>query len=168
MHCFHCCSKIEGNVLRLPYKHCRISDVYSYYGYFCSFECMRTYNLEQNDSFVSKRFALITQLYFQLYGPSTKIRFAPQKTDLDIFGGKMNIEEFRKGFGSAPVIDNMCPVESTCVPDEQCADSYQKQLSTYKPTPVNNDPIKLQRSKPLKNSQYTLENTMGLFKNGTE
>ena len=29
--------------------------------------------------------------------------------------------------------------------------------------PVTNEPIKLQRAKPLKNSQNTLEVTMGLF-----
>tara|TARA_B100001093_G_scaffold495868_1_gene540840 strand:- start:21052 stop:21498 length:447 start_codon:yes stop_codon:yes gene_type:complete len=139
---------------------------YRYFGYFCSFECMRTYNLELNDSFVHKRFNLISQLNYALNG-DTKCYFAPQKRTLLIFGGTKSIDEFRKDFFSAPHMELEFPLEDK---EESILESVNDSgvISEYKPKPVVNEPIKLKRVKPLKNSQNTLEQTMGIFKSNYE
>lgn len=123
---------------------------------------MKTYNLDMNDSFVHKRDMLVSRLYSSLSGDvAGQVAFAPPRDRLRIFGGSLGIEEFRSTFTKTPYMD----IGATA-PEPQQADQQvkERQPYEYRSAPVTNEPIKLKRSKPLKNSQNTLEASMGLFK----
>ena len=74
----------------------------------------------------------------------------------------MDIETFRKSFSQTPFMELEKPIEMSISTTNVKLE--EKPTYDYKSTPVTNEPIKLKRSKPLKNSQNTLEMTMGLFK----
>lgn len=160
MYCYHCCHRIDGEIVRLPLS-CEKGQ-YQYYGYFCSFECMKTYNLDMNDSFVHKRDVLVSRLYSSLSGNiARQVAFAPPRDRLKIFGGSLEIEEFRGTFTKTPYMD-IGSIEPK--PQQVDHQTKERQPYEYRSAPVTNEPIKLKRSKPLKNSQNTLEASMGLFK----
>ena len=124
---------------------------------------MKTYNLDMNDSFVHKRNTLISALHRELTGSTDhRICFAPPKRMLSIFGGNMDIHTFRSSFSQTPHMELVNPIEAQIPARDMNVD--EKPSYDYKSAPVSNEPIKLKRSKPLKNSQNTLENTMGLFR----
>jgi hypothetical protein len=155
--CYYCCHNIDGDVFKLPIQYNRETNTYTFYGCFCSYECMKTYNLELNDSFTNKRFMYITSICRGGNNSYNNISFAPSKTNLKIFGGKMTIEEFRKGFTKHNnTISNIDTGVSNDIHIQNCIQYQVKE--------VKNEPVRLKRSKPLKNSQNTLENTMGIFK----
>lgn len=147
-------------MLQLPQKYDPVKNSFTFFGCFCSFECMKTYNLELNDSFTYKRFAYISILAESTFGTKSTIMFAPNKHNLAMFGGTMSIEEFRKN--SKPLPSGYTHSCETVVHTE-CAPVEKNVVASYNPTPVSNEPLKLQRNKPLKNTQNTLEKTMGLF-----
>jgi hypothetical protein len=61
-------------------------------GHFCSLECAAAYNfLEMNDSNCWERYSLLHYVYNIDY----KIKVAPSRILLNIFGGPLNIEEYR-------------------------------------------------------------------------
>ena len=165
LYCYHCCHKIEGKTLGLPYERCQ-DGKYKCSGNFCSFPCMKTYSLELNDSYKNERFTLIGQMFYESTG-TWKCQFAPRREQLKIFGGTLNIENFRKQSNSTPVPKLMPPMEPVTIifdKHENFSLNKKQEDDIVKNTPATNEPIKLQRAKPLKNSQNTLEVTMGLFR----
>lgn len=61
-------------------------------GHFCSLECAAAYNfLEMNDSNCWERYSLLHYVYNIDY----KIKVAPSRILLNIFGGPLNIDEYR-------------------------------------------------------------------------
>ena len=71
-----------------------ISNTFYLYGCFCSPECAAAYNFNQYSSDeVWEYTRLLNLLYKDLY--KEKIKLAPPRNSLDIFGGHMNIQEFR-------------------------------------------------------------------------
>lgn len=61
-------------------------------GHFCSLECAAAYNfLEMNDSNCWERYSLLHYIYNIDY----KIKVAPSRILLNIFGGPLNIDEYR-------------------------------------------------------------------------
>ena len=162
--CYHCCHQIEGKPLGLPYKKLE-NEKYKCSGQFCSFPCMKTYSLELNDSYKNERFTLIGQMFYESTG-NTGCQFAPRREQLKIFGGNLSIKEFRIKSQDTPIPKLIPPMEHvTIIFDKHENFSLNKKQKEELVTNahVTNEPIKLQRAKPLKNSQNTLEVTMGLF-----
>jgi len=132
-------------------------------GNFCSIPCMKTYNLELNDSYKNRRFMLINSLSLKTHG-TIENSFAPRKECLDCFGGNLSICDFRKLSSDTPSIKTVYPMKIIKSAIE--SDFTLIRGKTISETNnVVNDPIKLERNKPLRNNQNTLETTMGLFKN---
>ena len=159
LNCFHCCHTITGNVEHLPISYDRETNKFTFFGNFCSYECMKTYNLELNDSFTNKRFMYISMLFKENKNINS-VKFAHSRTKLKEYGGHLSIEEFREGFAKT----NNSNVDNTAT--DSLNDINIQSCIQYQPNVVKNQPVKLKRSKPLKNSQNTLENTMGIFKTG--
>lgn len=159
--CFYCCHEIQGKSLKLPQSYDDVKDEFVLFGHFCSFECMKTYNLELNDSFIYKRFTFIGMLAEKVMKSKSQINFAPNKFMLKRFGGPLTIEEFRKNAKDIPYGYDDSFMRNNTTATINTSDSSI--VSSYNPVPVSNEPLKLQRSKPLKNKQNTLEMTMGLF-----
>ena len=130
-------------------------------GNFCSIACMKTYNLALNDSFKNKRFMCINSLANKVHGTMLN-EFAPRKEELAVFGGKLSIDEFRKYTKkhiSIKTIPPMKIVKHNIESDFTLIRGNTKNNSTID----TESTVKLERKKPLNNSQNTLELTMGIF-----
>ena len=95
--CYHCCHPCNTkSPLQIPRKYDPTSDSYLVEGYFCSWECMKTWNAEQNDSITNIRFSLIQEVYQKQFGIPANIKFSPRKHNLKCFGGNLTHENFKK------------------------------------------------------------------------
>ena len=93
--CFWCCHTFSSEVCYLPlYKQ---NKEYFVYGTFCSPQCAAAYNF--NDIILLKnpqdRYSLLHSLYFDRFH-GEKIKLAPSRLSLSMFGGNLSIEEFRE------------------------------------------------------------------------
>ena len=94
--CYHCCHSCPKVPLQLPWKYDVNNDTFLVEGFFCSWECMKSYNLQLNDFLKNNRFELIQLMYKKYTGNNDLISFAPKRDQLELFGGSMTIQEFRK------------------------------------------------------------------------
>ena len=98
----------------------------------------------------------------RMYNQSGHVKPAPSRYSLDVFGGNMTIEEFRrnqtidtvekKEIVSKPYKDNMIPFVSNT-----------KKMDEIKNANSNNNALKLKRNKPLKRNHNNLESALGLI-----
>jgi len=95
MKCWNCCDQIH-NMVGIPLRY--DNNVFHCYGDFCSFECCGRYiidNYHNNDLF--NKFSLLNTLYNQTYNTINKtIQIAPSRLLLQLFGGPLSIEEYKK------------------------------------------------------------------------
>ena len=96
IHCWWCCHVSSEKLFNMPFDF--IYGKYQSFGYFCSFSCMKAYNLKENDTFVTKRLALINQLLRECNDKDITHNIAPPRECLKIFGGTMSIDDFRGNF----------------------------------------------------------------------
>ena len=98
--CWWCCHKFECCPCTMPTKYDSLRKRFSFVGLFCSWNCTKAYNLDKNDQKKYERSGLITLLIQQMYGivEAISIKSAPQRQCLKMFGGYMNIDEFRDNF----------------------------------------------------------------------
>lgn len=169
--CYHCVHKFKGKPLSLPVQYDENKDTFKVTGNFCSWGCMKRYNFDLQDSKVNYRNNLIFLLYTKLTNQVKPIVDAPPKLALKIFGGKMNIDDFRKISK-----DNDCKYEilhNPLIPINPLIDKHinfayvstsdaEKSFDTFN-TQVKDDPLKMKRTKASKNEQNTLEQTMGII-----
>ena len=137
---------------------------------FCSWECMKRYNIDSNSSNLHMISTLIQKFYEYITSSTDSIQIAPPKCMLKDFGGKMSIKEFRNNNKNIlyntheyPVIvDNVC-VEKvdnfSWIKEESAKDSYDNHLLQ------SNIPVSkvLKRPKGTTNKK-SLENAMGLLR----
>ena len=100
LHCWWCCHKFDTSPCTLPTNYDSYKKKYTFVGVFCSWNCTKSYNIEKNDYKKAERSGLITLLVKQLYGMSESIliKSAPPRQCLKMFGGYMDISEFRDNF----------------------------------------------------------------------
>lgn len=94
--CFWCCSSFNWASCVLPISYDAYKNVYTCEGNFCSPECALAYLYKENASETTKwnRHSLLRHLYTKLY--STKdLSPAPPRTLLRMFGGPLDIEQYR-------------------------------------------------------------------------
>jgi hypothetical protein len=139
-------------------------------GHFCSFNCAKSYNLQNNDNLVWRRCSLLNLLYFQTYSEHKDIIPAPSWLVLNDYGGALTIEQFRNNFifNNKEYIVLHPPLISRQM---QIEESYK--LNTNQTVSINNlnkiyseldTEFQLRRAKPIISSQLNLETTMGLTK----
>ena len=95
--CWWCCNQFECSPCTLPFKYDSLRKRFSFVGVFCSWNCVKAYNLDKNDQKKYERSELITLLVKQLYSiyDALIIKTAPPRQCLKMFGGYMSIDEFR-------------------------------------------------------------------------
>jgi hypothetical protein len=100
--CWWCCHTFDTSPCTLPLKYDSLRKRYTFTGLFCSWNCTKAYNFYKNDHKKFERSQLISLLVKQLYGITNclNIKTAPYRECLKMFGGYMNIDEFRNGFAS--------------------------------------------------------------------
>jgi hypothetical protein len=94
--CWWCCHQFEGEPIHCPVSLKR--DIYKVKGYFCSFSCCYTYvKSEQNQSRYSY---LVNYMFKDMTGKKgtiiDNVKPAPPRETLKIFGGFLDITEFRQ------------------------------------------------------------------------
>lgn len=65
------------------------------YGCFCSFNCAASYIFDKKKHNMWEEYSLLNLLYYKIYNKKIKIKLAPDRDVLNIFGGVLDIEQFR-------------------------------------------------------------------------
>lgn len=137
-------------------------------GNFCSWECMKAYNIESNDNFIWQRETLINLMYYFTYGQYKDIKIAPSWLTLEDFGGNLSINSFRKNFEvinndylvlHPPLISRQLQIEESYKKISNNKVIVNKLDNLIFENPVN---LILKRNKPIETTQINLEKSMGL------
>ena len=177
-YCFWCCHPFDSVPCVIPSD---IKETIWYvYGNFCSPECSVAYLFhERLDSNVQwERYAMLNSLYSKdaevVGGSSTGVRSAPKREVLRIFGGSMDIREFRAILHEKKLrLDVLTPPMVSIIQtmDTKPIDFYDQSLrNVFVPTEARrlNAPgaqgLRLRRSKPIAGKESTLEFVMNIQK----
>jgi len=164
--CWWCKYKFNTPNLCLPEQY--FDSTFYCIGNFCSWECIKAYNIDINDNLIWKRESLINLMYYYTYGVFKEIKVAPSWLILEDFGGNLTINAFRKNFEifnieflllHPPLISRQFQIE----------ESYKKnQTNNLVVNKIdklmfgNQDNLLLKRNKPIETTQINLEKSMGL------
>ena len=168
--CYNCCHKFTSQPISMPFLFSNNMFFVKYV--FCSWECMKRYNLDCNNSNMNVVFSLIQKFYQHVNGKTDLITIAPPKFVLKDFGGKMSIKEFRNhnkeiiyNIIEYPIIVNNPTVQKidnfSWIKEDSAKDSYQNH--TIKQNIENQNQVVLHRPVGSK-SKSSLENSMGLLR----
>lgn len=99
--CLHCCHGFSGVPVPLPYDYSEERNEYSVsYGVFCSFSCAKGYAIEHPSHNSPNQMLYLQQLARNFYGITGPITPAPPRSRLKVFGGDLDIVEFRRLSGN--------------------------------------------------------------------
>jgi hypothetical protein len=96
--CFWCCHKFAWSPVVIPISYDAYKNIYTCEGHLCSPECALAYIYSDNkisDSTKWNRHSLLRTLYGDLYKDRT-LSPAPPRTLLRMFGGPLDIEQYRE------------------------------------------------------------------------
>lgn len=96
--CFWCCHKFHWTPVYSPISYDAYKNIYTCEGHFCSPECSLAYIYNDNrnsDSTKWNRHSLLRFLYADLY-KERMLSPAPPRTLLRMFGGPLDIEQYRE------------------------------------------------------------------------
>ena len=152
--CWNCCHNFTDIRHGLPLKY--KEGIFYTYGDFCSPECSLRYAYENfNDRFFE--ISPLVNLYNNVINNSIEsITMAPNKLLLKIFGGKLNIEEYRSKFKINDLYDIKLP---PILPIKHIDDIYEVNNNTHKGN------LKLFRKKELMSEKKSISNSMNLIFN---
>ena len=170
--CFWCCHQFEGRPCVIPIR--EEKGIYEVYGNFCCPECSLAYILEERDDSHVKweKISLLHRIYGASVSPNGgRIYPAPARNTLEMFGGTLSIESYRKTIRDGKVrIDIHLPpmISILATMDTKPIDFYETTIPKSF-VPLNNDRVqkveeglRLKRSKPLKDRESTLDAVMNL------
>lgn len=170
--CFWCCHSFNYQPVAIP-SHI-LDEVWHMYGNFCSPECATSYLFKERiDAHVQwERFALLNSLYSEdamvAAGSPVGIRPAPPREVLRMFGGSMDISEFRAAVHEKRLrIDVLTPPMVSIIQtmDTKPIDFYDQNLKNvfirndiqHKYNAPGAQGLRLRRSKPVKSRESTVE-----------
>jgi len=179
MYCFWCCHPFETRPIPLPVAYDDRTDRFKVIGNFCSWNCAKAYNITSNSYEWGHRCELLHMLYKRTEGSrATRIATALPKTRLKIFGGNLDIGDFRILSGDAkcerPVFarldyariqafDGSKPTAGSSITERTPPDAPSKMLTFDNLSTGKNETLKLKRSKPLPTkTSNILEKVLGL------
>lgn len=104
IYCFWCCHSFNNQPVFMP---CKLNkDVFNVKGVFCSFECCLSYMSSSPRYF--KNIHLLKYMYYLFTGKKfyrDTLKKSPERECLKIFGGPLDIIEFREGSCSYEVLE---------------------------------------------------------------
>lgn len=149
------------------------NNVFRVCGIFCSPECAAAYNFSDIHSGYDlwERYSLLNFLYRKVYNDNhIKIKLAPPKQSLKIFGGNLSIKDFRihnSNYNNIykiimPPIVSITPIQELSNIDNGYSSKTEKKIFMLEKEKImdNNPTLKLQRNKPFNTSKNTLEKCM--------
>lgn len=167
IHCWWCCHSFNGPPCCLPCNF--VNNTFHVIGIFCSPECAAAYNF--NDTNLGydlwERYSLLNFLYRKIYTINNiKIKLAPPKECLKIFGGNLSINEFRinnTNYNNTYKI--VMPPMISIIPTQEISEIDSGYSSTNKiylieKEKIDNNELKLKRSKPFNSQKNTLQKCM--------
>lgn len=186
VYCYWCCHPFSNVPCALPVRY--ESGKFYLMGCFCSFNCAAAYNFEYHTYNMWERYSLLNLLYKTMYQtPYIKIKIAPPKEILKIFGGFETIDNFRRNFLTLKAYDIVYPPMISIIPrieenifvrpfneNSMLFNSDDDGIYNSHSTPVSTVPtvktggtnagggLKLKRNKPLTNPNNTLESYMSI------
>ena len=165
--CLWDCHSFKNTPWGVPYKF--TNGKFQLFGNFCSANCVLSYILHfyHDDDALWEKVALLNLLNFKVYKEYTSIVPAFDKMGLKMFGGTLEIEEYRNITGTN---DKSYGVEfppcNTIIP--MLEEIYKKTNLNNTFIPVDktrmqaaNNELKLKRSKPVVNHKNTLDFCLG-------
>lgn len=166
--CYWCCHRFDNSPFGIPVNY--QNEQFNVFGCFCSLECAAAYNFKMNENIdqIWERYNLINMLCRKI-NMGKIVKPAPDRISLKIFGGYLDIEQFREYFKSNKILNvNLPPMSSLTQQIEEIND-YELN-NDYKYIPIDHDRINkfkekqllFKRNKPLINSLNTLESSMNL------
>lgn len=153
--CWHCCHAFEGPPLPLPIKYDAERKLFHVAGTFCSWGCMKAYNLDSRSYMSHNNATIITLFHWRVTGTLQGIRPAPPRVALKAFGGTMTIEDFRACDKTlillAPKMIVHLPVVEEVPSRMRVRPSHQELQDSvcFKDATAQNDALRLRRPKPL-------------------
>jgi len=133
--CFWCCHSINNSIFGMPYNYDTINDTFYIIGSFCSLNCANAYNFSVNSG-SDKVWEVNSwiQMLGKRYGFKNIIRPAPSRYLLEMFGGNLKIEDFRKSHidETKTYVLNIPPMISINTSAEVINTSYLSKLSENK------------------------------------
>ena len=165
MWCWWCCHPFNTTPLKFPYKYDSRTNKFCTAGIFCSWSCIKAYNLERNNN--GKTTMNIMIMRKKMYNSFGNVHTAPSRFSLKVFGGPMTIEEFRANqtVDTGPIT----PIKEETYKSmviKMNTDSIDK-MAQITHSSGKNEPLKLKRSKPLKRDVNNLEMTLGITRKKT-
>jgi len=167
VNCWWCCHKFENTPIGLPTKY--KDEKFLVSGCFCSFECASSYNFYENNATqdVWECYSLIN-LLSQKIGYKNIVKLAPHKISLKMFGGNLEIDEFRNFTNHNKIVNVLDYPMIACNQQlEEINYNVNNNMNNFIPIDENRlkkieQKIKLSRNKPLSNKKNTLEHTMNI------
>lgn len=153
--CLHDCLE---ELFKIPYNiH---ENVFNMYGNFCCPECASAFNFsELDDEYMWERYSLLNYIYNE---DNETIKISPSRLVLDIFGGPLNIDEYRDIIKTKKKINIIIP--PLCVLKPQI--EITKSEDIYIPLNINRvnkytTDLKMKKN-ALKTKMNTLDSCMNL------
>ena len=170
--CFWCCHSFNSQPVAIP-SHI-LDEIWHMYGNFCSPECATAYLFKERiDAHVQwERFALLNSIYCDdakvEAGSPVGIRPAPPREVLRMFGGSMDISEYRALVHEKRLrVDVLTPPMVSIIQtmDTKPIDFYDQNLKNvfirndiqHKYNAPGAQGLRLRRSKPVKSRESTVE-----------
>ena len=168
IHCLWCCFSFDTSPYAIPIR--KVEDKYQMFGNFCTAECAASYIFEMNylnETEKMESYSMLNCIYKSK--SSTGIKFAPSKLCLKKFGGRLTIEQYRNIISSnKKEIKLIIPPLVSIIPNIE-ETNIANNLDNINVSNLNNSRIsktgeilRLQRNKPLPDSNNTLESCMNL------
>lgn len=165
--CYWCCHRFDNAPYGIPVNF--VNDNFNVFGCFCSLECAAAYNFKMNDYVdeMWERYNLLN-LLFRRMNFGTVVKAAPDRLALKMFGGYMDIEEFRVFFKSNKMVNVNFPPMSSLT--QQIEEVNEHEINNeFKYIPLDQERIEkykakimFKRVKPLIDNKNSIESSMNL------
>lgn len=165
--CHWCCHSFNNTPFGIPIKY--KNEKFYVHGIFCSLECAAAHNFSEEKGIqdIWESYNLLNLLSHKINYKNI-VRLAPKRNCLNIFGGKMSIEEFRSFTNQNKIINILeYPMISASQQIEEI--NYDNNSNKTNFIPIDEErvkkleqKIKLMRRTPLLNHKNTLEHTMNI------
>jgi hypothetical protein len=166
--CYWCCHRFDNSPFGIPINY--VNQRFEVFGCFCSLECATAYNFHEttNVDEMWERYNLINLLSRRLQHGNI-VKCAPPRLSLKMFGGHMDIGQFRNFTKKEHkfINVNFPPMTSITQQLEEINDFELNNDLKY--IPIDNERINkykekiiFKRNKPLIDSTRSLETTMNL------
>lgn len=166
--CLWCCFSFTNAPYGIPIR--KIQDKYQMFGNFCSPSCAASYIFEMKYLNEAEKLASYSMLNYLYKDPNSEgINFAPSKLCLKKFGGRLSIEQYRNIISFKkkelnvlipPLMSIIPNVEETNITDN--LDMISNPNLNSSRISKSGEILRLKRSKPLPDSNNTLESCMNL------